>query len=768
LSAHRRPTLRDEATPRRRPSPAPGKRRNRSKPYRLLPVALGFALLGFGVAAGPSVVGGGWSSGGGGQSNERITFAALPKDAPDQGLVYEGLKTADGGSLCAGSYELDPQTCTHGPDTAPAGLRVRRDVAPITAKAPEPDAPGREGTQVPSDAEIVRDEGGSALSAGAPALIPDAAPGEADFVMGTHGVACEGDGRTGKRVQVLYLHEFGTPSRYTDFLGSIRTWSAQVDAIFDASAGETGGSRHIRFVTTPQCRVDVAEVQVPETALDSFTSNIDALATLGYNRTDRKYLIFADTNVYCGIGSYIGDKRAGLGNRNNGGPAYGRVDAGCWSSVMAAHELTHSLGAVLQGSPNSSGGGSCTDDYDLLCGKDRSNAAVRTICPRKHENRLDCGHDDYFSTNPRPNSYLAKNWNVAQSEFLLRSDGGDDIPDAGSAALPAAGGGKPADATATTPPPAAPDAPAPTEAAPDPQITSGGSADGGGDAPPAPEVTETAPAEGGEAADTEKVAYRGPRAKAPVEAVEKVQAVLDQQRGTADLERRRPEGDVRGGRRRCQDRDDRGHPRAAHRPAAGLQVPGDGAQRGTRLPGQEHGADRARGPARAEFLVRADELADRRSGRPVRGPHRPGHRADPQRRGGRRPTAVEAGPGQRRYVLAAVQGHRQVRRAARRQPGAGNPAGAGRLRLHGQSTVVAAGLRLRIHAAYRRRRPGRRRGRAAVRRPPPAGAAGGERVTSPELDGRARVTGAGQSPTGRGARPVGIHKPGGRPGEGGS
>jgi hypothetical protein len=518
--------LRDEATPRRPPATAPGKRRNRSKPYRLLPVALGFALLGFGVAAGPSVVGGGWSSGGG-QSNERITFAALPKDAPDQGLVYEGLKTADAGSLCAGSYELDPQTCTHGPDTAPAGLKVRRDVAPITAKAPEPEAPGPEGTQVPSDAEIVRDEGGSALIAGAPALIPDAAPGEADFVMGTHGVACEGDGRTGKRVQVLYLHEFGTPSRYTDFLGSIRTWTAQVDAIFDASAGETGGSRHIRFVTTPQCRVDVAEVQVPETALDSFTNNIDALATLGYNRTDRKYLIFADTNVYCGIGSYIGDKRAGLGNRNNGGPAYGRVDAGCWSSVMAAHELTHSLGAVLQGSPNSSGGGSCTDDYDLLCGKDRSNAAVRTVCPRKHENRLDCGHDDYFSTNPRPNSYLAKNWNVAQSEFLLRSDGGDDIPDAGTAALPAAGAGTPA----TTPPAVVPATPEPTQAAPDPQITNGGPADGGGDAPPAPEVTETAPADSTEGGETTalaaKLANRGTKAKAPVEAVAKVQAVLE-------------------------------------------------------------------------------------------------------------------------------------------------------------------------------------------------------------------------------------------------
>jgi hypothetical protein len=447
--------LRAEAPPRRRAISSRGHRRSeaRRRTYRLLPVALGAALLGIGAMAGPSVVGSGWSSDGGGSDSERISFAALPAGTPEQGMVYADLKPAGPDSLCAGSYELDPETCTHGPDAPPPGLGVRRDVAAVTEKAPEPVTPKREATDVPADAEIVRDEGGSALTAGKPALVPDAAPGEADFVMGNHDVACEGDGRTGKRVQVLYLHEFGTPSRYTDFLGSIRVWSAGVDAIYDASAAETGGSRHVRFVTTPQCRVDVAEVQVPQGALGSFRRNIDALQKLGYNRTDRKYLLFADTNVYCGIGTFIGDKRPGQGNRNNGGPAYGRVDAGCWSASVAAHQLTHTLGASLQGSPNSTGAGGCTDDYDLLCGPDRSGTAVRSVCPKKHENRLDCGHDDYFSTNPRPGSYLARNWNVAQSGFLLRSDGGDDVPDVQGAPAPEAPGG-PSTAPSTPPPPA--------------------------------------------------------------------------------------------------------------------------------------------------------------------------------------------------------------------------------------------------------------------------------------------------------------------------
>jgi len=442
----------------------------------MLPIALGIGVLGIGAMAGPTVIGRG--SDGGDSDRAQISSASVPEDAPDQGLIYDGLVPAAFDSLCAGSYQLDPTTCTHGPDAEPAGLEVHRDVTPVAARSPGPTAPRRESADVPPDAEIVRDQGGTALSPNAPALIPDAAPGDADFVMGTHHVACEGDGRTGKRVQALYLHEFGTPSRYADFLGSIRTWSAGVDQIFDASAGETGGSRHVRFVTTPQCRVDVAEVQVPAGALRSFARNIGALQTLGYNRTDRKYLIFADAKVYCGIGTFIPDQRPGMGNRNNGGPSYGRVDAGCWSAVMAAHETTNMLGAVLRDSPNSTGRGGCTDDHDLLCGPDRPGATVSVVCPKKHENRLDCGHDDYFSTNPKPGSYLTRSWNVAQSEFLLRSDGGDDIPDVPDAPVPAA---------------AAPAAP--TQPAPDPTVpaTRAPGGDDGQHGPSGPDATVTPP-----------------------------------------------------------------------------------------------------------------------------------------------------------------------------------------------------------------------------------------------------------------------------------
>ncbi|WP_433826231.1 RICIN domain-containing protein [Actinoplanes sp. CA-015351] len=489
MSAHRRPAFR-ESPPGRRRAAGDHRPRTRSAAFRLLPVALGVALLGVGGVVGPSVIGAAPTD-----EVDRFALSALPTDAPEQGLVYSGLKLASKGSLCSGSYLLYEQTCTHGPDSAPAGLSVRRDVAPVTeSSARQVTVVSRETGAVPLDAEIARDEGGSALTADAPALIPDAAPGQADFILGPEDVACSGDGRSGKRVQLLYLHESTAPSRYAKFLNSFRTWAAGVDAIYDASAGETGGSRHIRYVTTPECRVDVAEVQLPDDSLNSFTGSINALRDLGYNRTDRKYLIFSDANVYCGISSFVADTRPGRGNRNNGGPSYARVDAGCWSSAMAAHELTHTLGAVLIDSPNSTGAGSCTDDFDLLCGEDRSGKPVRNVCPKKHEIRLDCGNDDYFSTNPKKDSYLDLHWNVALSDFLLRSDGGDDIPDAPGAVVPdptveaappatSAPAATPVSPAPSTVAPSAPESPA----APSPSVSESVAPDAGVSESPAPE-----------------------------------------------------------------------------------------------------------------------------------------------------------------------------------------------------------------------------------------------------------------------------------------
>jgi len=416
--------------------------------------------LGLSVITAPGVFGGIWMD-----PEGLVPIAEVPDDNPRLGLVYEGLAPAKSGTPCVGAYEVvQRDTCTHGPDEAPPGLDVSRDVAPVARVAPVPTLPRRDISSAPSDREVAVDEGALNPTETAPAVVPEAVAADPAVppVTGPGGVICDGDGVAGKRVQVLYVYEAGQASRYSQYVASFRTWAAGVDAIYDASAKDTGGTRHLRFVTMPDCQIDVAEVQVPGGALATFNANITALKNLGYKRTDRKYLIFADAKVYCGIGTFTSDGSTGSGNRNNRGPSYGRSDSGCWTASVAAHELAHNLGAVLNSSPNSSKAGHCTDDYDVMCYKDAPGTVVRVVCPdRAKDRRLDCNHDDYYNTNPSPGSFLATHWNVADSDFLIGKSGGTPPPAPAPAPVP------PPSPTAT-PVPTATAAPAPTATNPPP------------------------------------------------------------------------------------------------------------------------------------------------------------------------------------------------------------------------------------------------------------------------------------------------------------
>ena len=312
-----------------------------------------------------------------GSASPNLTGRPIPPDNADRGLVYGGLKSS---AACPGGYAVESDgSCTHGPDPTPVGTDVKADARPATS--------AREAT-------------------------PEA--------------ICSGDGSTGQRIAVLYVRASDKTDRFSTFQTSFRAWAEDASQIYDESAHETGGHRNVRFVHNSSCVITIFSAVIPATGDDSFSATISALQAIGWNRTDRKYMLFVDANVYCGIGNIKDDGQIGAANLNNGGPSYGRTDTGCWGSPVPAHELMHNLGGVQLNAPHTSGGYHCVDEYDRMCYSDSpSFPTMQIICRNPARDRLfDCKHDDYYSTIKKPGSFLATHWNSADSAFLIRGSQG--------------------------------------------------------------------------------------------------------------------------------------------------------------------------------------------------------------------------------------------------------------------------------------------------------------------------------------------------------
>lgn len=337
---------------------------------------------------------------------------------------WNGLASSDDGPCAAYAYEIRIDGavvgCTHGPDPAPPAVRSAGRVTLDDLRARTEQMTGGEGA-----------------------------------VAATQGdVPCVGAGSSGLRTVAIYAYQAGAASRYNEIAPMIRTWAGAVDQIVDASAAQTGGSRHVRWYHDASCNVIVQQVQLSLGAVygvgsdageDPFTMMINELINDGYSHYDRRYMVWVDASAFdtgiCGIAMTGYDESAGPTNMHNGGAnaglgLIGRVDNDCWGvpapdNSVEAHELTHTLGAVQPHSPYSSSViadegvyfyGHCVDEYDTMCYSDGTTKPLIYRCPPTQERLLDCGHDDYFNTNPSPSSYLGKNWNAAMNAFLVRND----------------------------------------------------------------------------------------------------------------------------------------------------------------------------------------------------------------------------------------------------------------------------------------------------------------------------------------------------------
>jgi hypothetical protein len=228
------------------------------------------------------------------------------------------------------------------------------------------------------------------------------------------------DGTTGTRVEVLYVREATMPDRYASIQPILQTWLLNADAAFNDGAARQGKSRHMRFLTenvNGSCQAVIDNVVVPAGSLSDFGKSTDAVAALGYNRNDRKYIMLTESNVYCGIGGTFADDSAGSTNAHNQFVTYSRVDfvENCMGSNAIAHEFSHSIGAVQNSAPHADGTNHCTQRFDMMC----YGGTPTYDCPEWNAERLpDCGLDDYFNVAPAAGTYLATHWNIANSIFF--------------------------------------------------------------------------------------------------------------------------------------------------------------------------------------------------------------------------------------------------------------------------------------------------------------------------------------------------------------
>jgi hypothetical protein len=246
--------------------------------------------------------------------------------------------------------------------------------------------------------------------------------------------SCSGTGTDGNRIQVIYAVEAGKKDRYSALLPRIRSWVADVDDTFAASSAKTAragkpDSRRVRWVHRKAdggCVPTVKhEVLSAGSLKGGFKSTVSALKARGYDQASRKYLVFADTAELCGIGGMWidSDKKD---NANDGDyPSYARVDSPCWTfragwHSVPAHEVMHMLGGVQDDAPHSTGAGHCVDETDAMCYDDGGTVGSLLNTCSGREGLFDCRNDDYFNVNPAAGSYLAKNWNPADSSFLDR------------------------------------------------------------------------------------------------------------------------------------------------------------------------------------------------------------------------------------------------------------------------------------------------------------------------------------------------------------
>lgn len=230
--------------------------------------------------------------------------------------------------------------------------------------------------------------------------------------------------------QVVYAYPRDSGSHRSSALATIRQAMEQANGVVFKSARETSPRSDVRLRV--RCdryrRIAVSTYAFSKAGADGHAETFHQLVTAGrrtgFRSEATKYVVFWDSPVpgMCGQAEMHVDERRTVDNANNVGDDYAVLyGRGCWDGANALHEIGHTMGAVQNDAPHSTGTSHCYQEQDIMCYADGGPAGrtanLEVSCSQVV--RFDCGHDDYFRVG-RARGYLATHWQAgwARNRFL--------------------------------------------------------------------------------------------------------------------------------------------------------------------------------------------------------------------------------------------------------------------------------------------------------------------------------------------------------------
>jgi|GEM_PF-3692819 len=232
------------------------------------------------------------------------------------------------------------------------------------------------------------------------------------------------------RIQAIYLIPADAADESSTYLPLIRQSIQQANDKVAAEAAKFGVSMSLKVACDSNGQPNVRVVRSQYRLNDVDIQRVDSeMRSKGF------YLAGQDNMIWwgggnCGGGVAWGNGDARPGPENNVNEATGiAITWGKCPFEVSLHEETHSMGAVLDGAPNSTQNGHCIDDSDIMCyadGGPRAGQYRTNVCPSPNgslDYYYDCNNNDYFNPNPPAGSFLANNWNIAScnNKMIVRS-----------------------------------------------------------------------------------------------------------------------------------------------------------------------------------------------------------------------------------------------------------------------------------------------------------------------------------------------------------